>query len=355
MRTLTSRGLRRPPHGSRTRAGYSLLELTFSIVIYVVILLSTLGMLERDTHLSKAVLSTTHVEQMAQELLYRLKAELANAQGANPEAILTEDLDDLEDERMRVDSTLGFPNTGTLIMNRGTAQEERISYEELEDGEELFVGLERGLDCTADRDHLAGMELIWAGLAEPIAQQEDPQAEQFDGRTMGVLGPVFFRGDGSGFAYRKPIDPGGGGELLEGDSLIWGSVVDNTPTEDGWSCLVYEPRYEFSEPTSGRDLNNDGDSLDIYDVGIISRRRWVSGNADWETEHISMGPAAVLQERCDYGGDLNGDGFDDPIFLWDKATRQLQVRLFVIGGIATNNPIVRQVESTIFLRNEVEL
>ena len=344
-----------PRRTRASRAGYSLLELTFSIVIYVVILLSTLGMLERDTHLSKAVLSTTHVEQMAQELLYRLKNELANAQGANPEAILTEDLDDQVEGQLRVDSTLGFPSQGTLILSRGTADEERVRYALLEDTEELFLELERGQDCTSPVDHAAGGELIWAGLAEPIAQQAAPTEDQYDGRTMGVLGPVYFRGDGSGFTYRKPIDPDGDGDLLEGDALIWGSDVAGTPTVDGWSSLAYEPRYTFSEVTSNRDINHDGDALDLFDVGIITRRRWVSGDASWADDHVSMGPAAVLQERCNYGGDLDNDGFDDPLFLWDKDARQLQVCLFVIGGIATNNPIVRQVESTIFLRNEVEL
>jgi len=346
--------LLRTPRRSE-RAGHTLLELTFSISIYSVILLATLTMLERDTHLSKSVLSTTHVEQMAQELLYRLKGELANAHGSNPTAIVTEEFDDNDTTQLRVDSTLGFPSEGTLILGRGTAGEERLSYSELENSEEYFVGLERGLQCTTGKDHADGVDLIWAGLAEPIAQQDNPQPDQFDGLTMGVLGPVYFRGDGSGFAYRKPIDPTGGNDLLQGDQLIWGSVVSGTPSEGGWSCLEYLPRYEFSEVKSGRDINNDGDTLDLYDIGVISRRRWVSGDADWDIEHVSMGPAAVLQERCNYGGDMNGDGFDDPLFLWDKDTRQLQVRLFVIGGIATNNPIVRQVESTIFLRNEVEI
>ncbi len=337
------------------RGGYSLLELTFSVSIYSLILLTTLGMLERDTHLSQAVLSTTHVEQMAQELVYRLKGELANAQGANPMAILTADLDDQESAIVRVDSTLGFPHTGTLILDRGTATEERISYQELEDTEEFFVNLERGVRCTDAHDHTPGGELIWAGLAEPLAQQENPSVDQYDGLAMGLLGPVYYRGDGSGFSYRKPVDLAGGLDLLQGDKLKWGSVVNNVPTLDGWSALGFQPRYDFSEAQTDRDLNRDGDKLDVFDVGVIGRRRWVTGDSDWETDNINMGPAAVLQEQCNWGSDLDSDGFDDPIFLWDKDTRQLQIRLFVVGGISTGNPIVRRVESAIFLRNEVEI
>ncbi len=347
--------LPRRHQGRGPRAGYSLLELTFSLAIWTVILLSTLGMLERDTQLSQATLSTTHVEQMAQELLYRLKSELASAQGANPEAILTEDIAIATNNQMRVDSTLGFPSAGTLILDRGTPQEERIAYSALEDTEELFMQLERGTQCTEAREHLAGGEMIWGGLAEPIAQQENPSADQFDGLTMGVLGPLYFRGDGSGFSYRKPVDPDGGKDLLEGDALKWGSEVAGVPTLDGWSCLEYQPRYTFDENSARRDINGDGDQLDVFDVGVIGRRRWVSGDSNWALDANSMGPAAVLQERCNWGGDLDGDGFDDPLFLWDKENRQLQVRLFVIGGVQTNNPIVRSVESTIFLRNEVEI
>jgi type II secretory pathway pseudopilin PulG len=343
------------PHTPKKKGGYTLLELTFSIAIYVVILLSTLGMLERDTHLSQAVLSTTHVEQMAQELIYRLKGELANAQGSNPMAIITENLDDDSTGELRVDSTLGFPNTGMLILDRGTNSEERIAYEELDESEEFFRSLERGLQCSQAGDHLVGSELVWGGLAEPIAQQQNPSIDQYDGLAMGVLGPVYFRGDGSGFSYRNPIDPSGGNDLLEGDKLKWGAVVSNVPTLDGWSALSFQPRYTFSEAKTHQDINSDGDKLDVYDVGVIGRRRWVTGDTDWDTDNINMGPSAVLQEQCNWGGDLDGDGFDDPIFLWDKDPRQLQIRLFVIGGISTGNPLIRKVESTIFLRNEVEI
>jgi len=339
----------------QSRSGHTLLELTFSMSIYVVILLSTLGMLERDTHLSQSVLSTTHVEQMAQELIYRLKGELANAQGANPTAIITESIDDHAHSALRVDSTLGFPNEGVLVLDRGTASEERIAYRDLDDTEEYFKTLEREQQCTQGADHNVGSELVWGGLAEPIAQQANPTADQYDGLAMGVLGPVYFRGDGSGFAYRKPIDPTGGNDLMQGDNLKWGAVVSNIPTLDGWSALAFQPRYTISESKTGQDLNHDGDKLDLFDVGVVGRRRWVTGDTNWDTDNINMGPSAVLQEQCNWGGDLDGDGFDDPLFLWDKDTRQLQIRLFVIGGISSGNPLIRKVESTIFLRNEVEI
>ena len=52
---------------------------------------------------------------------------------------------------------------------------------------------------------------------------------------------------------------------------------------------------------------------------------------------------------------MDGDGFEDPIFLWDPATRELRVRLFILGMSVDEVPIVRRVEAAQFLRNEQEL
>ena len=341
---------------SKTRqAGYTLLELTFSMSFFAIILMSTLSMLTRDTHLAQSVLSTSHVEQMAQELIYRLKKELANAQGSNPVAVLTQVVEDTETSTLRVDSTLCFPNAGQLIANRGAANEERIAYSALENSEVYFNTLVRGESCSTPKEHSVGDEVMWAGLAEPIGNQANPLPEQYDGITMGVLGPVYFRGDGFGFVFRNPIDPTGGNNMLDGDKLIWGQKVKNTPKLDGWAALEFQPRYVYEEAQTQRDLNRDGDLLDVFDIGVVQRKRWVSGEVAFGTDEINMGPAAVIQEQCNWGGDLDADGYDDPIFLWDEATRQLQIRLFVIGGVSNGNPIIRRVESTIFLRNEVEI
>ena len=171
--------------------------------------------------LAQSSLSTGHVELMAQELLYKLRHELTNAQGANPEAIITATLDDQTETSLRVDSTLGFPNAGTLILDRGLQSEERLQYNSLEDTEEYFNVLERGLQCTTASDHNEGTELIWAGLAEPIAQQSSPETELYDGIANGVLGPVYFRGDGTGFSYRKPVDHLCGYEYMSVVNFKW--------------------------------------------------------------------------------------------------------------------------------------
>jgi len=100
-------------------------------------------------------------------------------------------------------------------------------------------------------------------------------------------------------------------------------------------------------------VNHDGDETDVFDVGQIRAHTWDSADPAVPASDIGLGPASVLQERCNAGGDLDGDGFDDPIFLWDPARRRLHVRLYVLGRTGGEVPAVRKVESMIFMRNEV--
>lgn len=354
---------RSPTTGARGgwpgRGGYTLLELSVSVSLFVVVLLSSLALVERDTRLSRSTLSISTVEMLAQEMLFDIERELSNAQGSNPEAILVADLSASDDDVMLVDSTLGFPSAGILLLDRGAQTEERIEYASLGADQVSFLGLTRGVGCTGESDHLAGGELISAGLAEPIELQDDPPPETWDGQAEEVGGVVFFRGDGCGYTYRVPVDPfeqtGQKPNYLDGDELRWGAVVDATATEDGWCELTFVPSFEVSEVKLKNDLNQDGDTSDTFDIGQIRRRRWNTADPTIEPDDYGMGPTAVLQEQCNWGGDLDGDGFDDPLFLWDKDTRELRVRLFVIGLSLPEMPIVRRVESLMFLRNEQEL
>jgi len=59
----------------------------------------------------------------------------------------------------------------------------------------------------------------------------------------------------------------------------------------------------------------------------------------------------VLQERCNWGSDLDGDGFDDPLFMWEPETGCLHVRLFLAAGTVNGRQSVREIESILYLRN----
>ena len=150
------------------RAGYSFLELSVSVTLFVVVLLSSLALLEHDTQLSRSTLGIASVETMAQEMLFDIERELSNAQGENPEAILTASVLPGIVSSIAVDSTLGFPDSGVLLLDRGKPNEERIAYDSLGADQESFLGITRAEQCTSNALHLGGGELIWAGLAEPI-------------------------------------------------------------------------------------------------------------------------------------------------------------------------------------------
>jgi len=333
-----------------------LIETMIGVTLFAVVLLSSMAMVESGRRFSSSTLQITTVEDLAQQMLFRLEHELAPASGAEPIFTLAAPLGAGDLSGLSVSSTLGFPPRGILLLERGTEREERLAYGSIL-GLTEFGELTRGLACTPDGDHAAtsSVEHLWAGLATPLENQVDPSPSEYDGIALEAGRQLFFRGDGTGFSFRVPVDPSGGNEPIEGDDLIWGADVPGVgPTRNGWMALVFEPKDVFVEAQYGDDLNKDGDTLDTFDVGQLRRLTWVSDDPTRMVE-LGLGPSQVLQERCNAGGDLDGDGFADPIFLWNPDERLLHVRLYLLGSSRADMPVVRKVESVVFLRNEPEL
>jgi hypothetical protein len=337
------------------RRGAMLLETLVALTLFCVVILSSMAMVESGRRFSGSTLSITTVEDMAQQMLFRMERELASATGATPRFSLPATLTSGEVAGVAVSSNLGFPPRGTLVLERGTAREERLEYTGLE-GVNRFVGLTRGVRCTKAEEHpgAEGTDHLWAGLAEPLDDQDAPPASAYDGIALEQGREVFFRGDGTGFSYRMPVDPSGGNNPLDGHDLFFGAELGAGPTTSGWMALVFEPSDTYEEAPTGDDLNADGDTLDVFDVGQLRRLAWDTSDPTI-VEELGLGPTAVLQERCNQGGDMDGDGFADPIFLWDAETNLLHVRLFLLGAAREDMPVVRKVESVMFLRNEPEL
>jgi len=345
-----------PIKARRARRGTTILELILSFGILTTILLATFGVIQRDTQLASSTLGICVAEMKAQQMLREIETHLANARGANPLASITEDLGASETGDLAVDMTLGFPDQGSLLLGRGTSSAERIAYASLDATQDHFLTLLRGQQGTDSSSHAAGEELLWCGLAEPIELQVNPPPTTFDGIAMESRGPVFYRGDGIGFSFRIPVDPTDSVPpvYLDEDELQWGHELHGTPSTDAWACLHYVPRFTYAESTTGDDINRDGDTTDVFEVGQIRRRIWDTTDPTVPPADLGLGPTNVLQEQSNRGGDLDGDGFNDPIFLWDRESRQLHVRLFVLGRTNSDVPIVRKVESLVFLRNEPE-
>ncbi len=339
---------------NRPTRGFSIVEVTIAVTLFAVVVLGIVMVTARDDKSAKASLAIGVAETRAQQMLSRIQDELAHARGASPRAVLTQTLSSGETGGLTVDSTLGFPSSGTLLIDRGSGALERLAYAQLDASLTRFLGLARGEQCTQPTTHAQNADVLWCGLAEPILLQSNPAASLFDGRALESTGPVYFRGDGTGFSYRVPVDPTGGNDFLTGGDVRWGAEVAGTPTQSGWAAIWFQPSTSYEEPLTGFDLNHDGDTADVFDVGQLRKRTWDTSAPAVAPSEVALGPTVIVQERCRHGRDLDGDGFDDPMFLWDASSRRLHVRLFVIGTSGGNAPILREVETTIFLRNDPE-
>ncbi len=336
------------------RSGYSLVELTIAGTLFAVVVMAIVSVTARDDSQSKSSLAISIAETRAQQMLAKIEDELVHARGAAPKAVVTTALASSDTSGLDVDSTLGFPSSGTLLVDRGTGAIERMSYSMLDATGTRFIGLTRGQQCTTPATHSQGATVLWCGLAEPILLQTNPSASMYDGRSQESTGPLFFRGDGTGFSYRVPVDPTGGTNYLVGGEVRWGAEIANNPSATGWAAIWFEPSTTYSEATLRCDLNKDGDLNDEYDIGQLRKRTWDTSNPALPPSEIGLGPTVLVQERCRYGRDLGNDGFEDPMFLWDPSTRRLHIKLHVLGLGSANAPVMRAVETTVFLRNDPE-
>lgn len=340
--------------GRGPRQGYTLLEVAITSTLFTMVILASVALIERDRTLSRSMLNMSHVELMSQDMLFDLERELANSYGANPIAIAKIALDAGGTE-LRVDSTLDFPPEGSFVIDRGTAREEIIGYSGLAGSKDLLMNLQRGLACTQPSAHDEGVEALWLGLAEPLEEQPPADPAAADGIALEDSGPIYYRGAGTGFSYRVPVDPAGKSQFLDGDEIVWGGSVpgaDPSKAVECWNAIYFEPRLLFDESTHKDDVNGDGDTIDVYEVGQLKKVVWNVEKPDKKPFSVALGPMNVLQERCHNGSDLDHDGYEDPMFLWDSKFNALHVRLFLIGLSDAEAPVTRKVESVMYLRNK---
>lgn len=335
-----------------SRSAFTLVESVFASTLVGIVILGSIVLLSRDMEVSKRSISVQVAQNQAQTLIYALEKELANARGERPVATLTSAISSAATGSILLDSSAGFPPAGTLTIERGTQHSEHLEYSSLSPDGITISGLTRGTDCTNATGHAQNAEVLWSGLAEVLALTGTPPADLYDGQALESAGPVYFRGDGTGICYRMPTDPAGGHEFFADGQLQWGAVVGQTPLLTGWSALYFVPVGTYDEAQHTLDINHDGDRSDVFDIGQIHRRSWsTSDPASPDSRAVPIGPSVVLQERCRHGADLDGDGFGDPIFLWDPLSGRLHLRLFVMGRNKQGWPTVRRVESMVFLRN----
>jgi len=335
-------------------AGFSLVEVIIASTIMTVILLGVTSATYKQSQALSAQAQRAFVESRTTQFVARLESELRVAQGFTPTAWLVGGIGSGTGGTIRVDTTLGFPDEGRLLIDRGTAWVEVIAYEEFDDSPASFWNLGRGTQCTTDLAHADGTQVYWASMAEAIEDQVSPSPDQYDGIASELSGPVYFRGDGTGFSFKVPTDPSGGTDFLSDGEVQWGAMISGQPVLGGHSCLRFEPVAVVTEAGRSTDLNGDGDEDDTFDLGRIRWRSWDPADPDLPSSEFGLGPTVILQERCNWGGDLDNDGFSDPIFLWMPATNQLHIRMRIIAGRLNNITTTRVIDSLLYLRNRTE-
>lgn len=333
-----------------SRAGFTLVEMTVALAIAGVVLGGIAVTMQREAKGLSEMASRTASERGAAEMLGKIERQLEFAIGATPTAFVTEKASPGNETGFAVDNTMGFPASGMLLLQPGTQNEERIAYAELKPTTDRFEQLVRGIQCGTKEFHDLGTLVRWAPMAVPIEEQVNPAQKDFDGVAAKSGEMIYFRGDGTGFSFRAPTDPNGNGEFYVNGEIIWGATIGDTPSLDGWSCLYYQPVDTLLEDEAG-DINGDGDRDDVFDMGRVRMMSWNCAVDSSPVSDISLCAPIVVQERCNWGGDLNADGYDDPMFLWDADTGRLHVTLFVAGAAINGRVIARPLETTLYLRN----
>ena len=346
--------IERDPRASR--CGLTLIELVIALAAFSVLMVAATLNLSREAEGLTRMATRTHVQSRIDVVLDRIADELEFAQGVVPVARLTADVFPGTTSFIEVDTTAGFPFQGTLLLDPGTAREERIAYSTLGSGPPRFQELERGAQCSSDAAHLTGAAPVrWAPMAAALENQVNPPAEFFDGASEELGGTVFYRGDGTGFAYRVPVDLLGDGDYFDANGdIVWGARVRGAATASGFSILYFSPGAVVTEAARGLDLNLDGDQDDTFDLGRIRMRTWDGAAPDTEYSDVALCPPLLLQEQCTPGADLDGDGASDPLFLWEARSGRLRVRMFVLTGDGNSSSVVQRFESTFFLSNGIE-
>lgn len=294
-------------------AGFTMLAVLGGLFVVSLVLSGFLFALHAEVGHSRYVVRHSH----GLELVARLERELAEAEALVPDTFLSAPLNADGAPAVKLRSTVGFPDRGTLLVARGESGEERIVYNRIEPREDLLSGLVRG-SCGVPQSHARGTTARWAGTAEWIEDQHTPSAHEYDGVSKESFGPRYFRGDGTGIVLRGAR----------------------------WFALRYSTVATLTEAERRFDFNGDRDFEDSFHIGSIRIRSWDPERPNESTE-VSVCNPVVLQERCAAGSDLDGDGFEDPIFLFDPDSGLLRIRLFLLDGSPGGLPVVKRYETRV--------
>ena len=332
-------------------AGFTLIEMIIALGVVSVILAATTLSLQKESESISDMQRLSHSERLIQDLFTKIEQRLDFAQGIEPTSTLDSALSGGATGAIDVTDVFGFPNEGMVVIEPGGANAERVSYAVLSPGSNALETLTRAERGTAGVAHPAGSLISWEGVATPTEDQVAPAAGTFDGQTNDLRGPIFYRGDGVGFCYRKPVDPAGTGSFIGPAGIRWGATISGTDNEDAVGSIVYEPVAQITELQREFDINQDGDLADTFELGRIRDIAWNAVDPALGTSSLALVTPIILQELDNYGSDLDGDGFLDPMFLWTPESGRLRIRFFALLGDVGGREVVKRFETVLYLRN----
>lgn len=149
--------------------------------------------------------------------------------------------------------------------------------------------------------------------------------------------------------YQIPVDLDGDGTVFVTgtENVEYGFELGGMP-RNGSVTYSFVATETVSELALGRDLNGDGDSADVFDLGHMAKvmtdidagrtLTWKRGN--W-----------LVQPSGAYGGDIDGDGDDDPIFE-QLGNHRLRISLWSLGVDPRIAPRLANSRSSVYAVND---
>ena len=185
----------------------------------------------------------------------------------------------------------------------------------------------------------------------------------------------------SSVTFQVPVDADGDLDFIDDTlNVEWGARRDDLDMTEkpaellGASTMIqFTVTGTFNEATRGVDLNGDNDTVDVFDVGTLTKRvpggtttAYVTGSDKTKTNGVVVNsgtnvPATVytavnvallrdvIRVQGQTAGDVDGDGDNDPIF--NQSGAQLQINVFV-ARVEEAEPYLTEMFTSIDLSNQ---
>jgi prepilin-type N-terminal cleavage/methylation domain-containing protein len=158
--------------------------------------------------------------------------------------------------------------------------------------------------------------------------------------------------DSSYIQVKHPADWMGGGDLtneIEAGSVFgvrapWGD-------EQGWTEYAFSVEEKLSEGEVG-DINRDGDTNDTFVLGKITKMWHGDDTGTERSQNFLHNVVQVETGTGTYGGDVDGDGDNDPIFSMADGSIVLSVSLWLYGRDNRGEPVLHNASSQVAMRNQ---